>query len=268
MCELFCMSSRQPATVTLSMDEFARHGGLTGPHADGWGIAFFDTRDVRLIKEPEAASDSPWLAFLKRHEIRSTTVISHIRHATSGEKRLSNTHPFAREMGGRMHVFAHNGTLSGADGLKCGGPCRPVGDTDSERAFCYLLGRLAAVWPTDGSAPARDVRIDTVVAVAAELRNLGPANFVYSDSELLFAHGHRRLKSIGGPIEPPGLHLLCRHCVGEDGTLETDGLSIDQGDQEVVLAASVPLTNEGWQPLDEGELVVLERGRIVERRLP
>ena len=65
MCELFGMSSKLPATVNLSMEEFARHGGLTGPHADGWGIAFHDGADIRLLREPEPAADSPWVAFLR-----------------------------------------------------------------------------------------------------------------------------------------------------------------------------------------------------------
>jgi len=30
------MSSNVPATVTYSLEEFSRHGGLTGPHKDGW----------------------------------------------------------------------------------------------------------------------------------------------------------------------------------------------------------------------------------------
>ena len=263
MCELFAMSSRVPATVSLSMDEFARHGGLTGPHADGWGIAFYDVRDVRLIKEPEAAADSPWLQFLKDHEISSTTVISHIRQATKGERRLSNTHPFAREMAGRMHVFAHNGTLSGAEDLTPG-RSKPVGDTDSERAFCHLLGRLEPLW-SDG-APSLDTRIDAVTAFAADMRSRGPANFVYSDGECLYLHGHRR-KCANGTIEPPGLYILCRHCVSGGNVVEAAGLSVEDSDQDIALAASVPLTEEAWDPLAEGEIVVLSRGRVVERRL-
>ena len=48
MCELFALSSLHPATVRLSFEEFSRHGGLAGPHKDGWGIVFYDGRDVRL----------------------------------------------------------------------------------------------------------------------------------------------------------------------------------------------------------------------------
>ena len=34
----------------------------------------------------------------------------------------------------------------------------------------------------------------------------------------------------------------------------------------MVLVASVPLTDEGWQPLAEGEVLVIEAGSIVARR--
>jgi predicted glutamine amidotransferase len=32
------------------------------------------------------------------------------------------------------------------------------------------------------------------------------------------------------------------------------------GEQQVFLVASVPLTDEDWQPLDEGEIVVISHG--------
>jgi predicted glutamine amidotransferase len=33
--------------------------------------------------------------------------------------------------------------------------------------------------------------------------------------------------------------------------------------QEVVLAASVPLSNENWIAMEEGEIKVLQNGRII-----
>ncbi len=35
MCELFALSSRLPATVSLSLKTLAEHGGGSAPHADG-----------------------------------------------------------------------------------------------------------------------------------------------------------------------------------------------------------------------------------------
>jgi predicted glutamine amidotransferase len=44
MCELFAMSSRHPTDARASLEAFARHGGLEGPHKDGWGLATTPTR--------------------------------------------------------------------------------------------------------------------------------------------------------------------------------------------------------------------------------
>jgi glutamine amidotransferase len=265
------MQSRFPATVRMSLEAFSRHGGLEGPHKDGWGIAYYEDGDVRLVKEPEAASDSACLRFIQDHPFRSTTVLSHIRKATQGRRTLANSQPFTRELGGRMHVFAHNGDLDGARlrDLFPLGAYRPVGETDSEHAFCAMLHGLAPLWRAADLPPALGERLALVSQFAAGLRALGPANFLYSDGDALFMHSHRRSHPDG--IRPPGLHLLCRTCAAESGTYRSDGLRIEAGHdlQEVVLAASVPLTaGESWQPLAEGEVVAVQGGRIVARRAP
>lgn len=273
MCELFAMSSLVDATVRLSLEEFSRHGGLTDKHRDGWGIAYYEGNDARIFKEAAPASGSAFIRLIQEHPPASHIVVSHIRLATQGDRGFGNCQPFARELGGRMHVFAHNGHLQ-RDRLVAEqtlGSYRPVGDTDSEHAFCALLERLRPLWLRSEAMPSSSERIEIVAAVAAQLRPLGPANFVYSDGDLVFVHGHRRTQSQNRGILPPGLHLLTRTCAPEGDGLEVKGLRIDAAParQQVVLIASVPLTDEaGWQPFEEGELVALRRGNIVARRLP
>jgi glutamine amidotransferase len=146
MCELFALSASEPVDIKLSLGELARHGGETGIHSHGWGVAFLDGRDVRLIRDPSAAAFSPWVQCLQAHAIRSDTALAHIRHATHGAVALSNTQPFARELWGRVHVFAHNGHLgewTSPDNMSRH-RFRPMGETDSEGAFCLLMERLAA----------------------------------------------------------------------------------------------------------------------------
>jgi glutamine amidotransferase len=65
MCELFAMSSAPPATATYSLEVFSRHGGLAGPHKDGWGIAHDAGGDVRLLEETRPASESACLRFIQ-----------------------------------------------------------------------------------------------------------------------------------------------------------------------------------------------------------
>lgn len=265
MCELFCLSSRLATVVSFSLEAFARRGSRDGRNVDGWGVAYYDGCDVRLYREPEPAGDSIWLSFVERRRVASTLVLSHIRHATRGRISLANTQPFARELGGRLHVFAHNGRLDDIEIRHAGewNRFRPIGDTDSEIAFCILLERLSELW-RGHVEPSLDNRLAIVERFAADMRQLGPANFIYADGNMLFAHGHRRIQA-DSMIAPPGLWQLQRRCsvdVDVDALREA-GVAIEpvRQDQEVTLLASVPLTAEPWRPLAEGEVLVVKNGR-------
>jgi predicted glutamine amidotransferase len=263
MCELFALSSRLPTEVRFSLETFSRRGGLAGRNKDGWGLAYYVDNDVRLIKEPEPAAGSACVRFLQEHPFASSVVVSHIRKATRGMPAMRNCQPFQRELGGHVHVFAHNGDLDPAR-LRARlplGAYRPVGDTDSEYAFCALLDRLAPAWLGE-SPPALERTHRIVEEFAAAIRELGPANFIYTDGEVVFVHGHRRMHGDGLPPHAPGLHVLQRHCGSHASAWHADGLQLAaRPEQDVLLAASVPLTDEpGWRALAEGELVVACRG--------
>lgn len=263
MCELFAMAGRHPTDVRASLEAFARRGGPDGRQKDGWGVAYYVDRDVRLVKEPHPAADSACVRFLQDHPFESDIVVAHIRKATRGSLAMSNCQPFARELGGRMHVFVHNGDLDPAV-LAARFPLRrfrPVGETDSEYAFCVLLDRLFEL-ESATPMPALGDRRAIVERFASDLRELGPANFIYADGEALFAHGHRRFHGDGLGIRPPGLHVLRRRCPVRS---LPGGLPREGEGQAIVLLASVPLTDEpGWRPLDEGELVVAMHGAPVD----
>lgn len=263
MCELFAMSARLPATVRMSMEEFSRHGGLSGPHKDGWGVAWYDERDLRLVKERFPAAGSACVRFLQDHPFASTLVLGHVRKATRGDVALRNCQPFVRELGGAWHAFAHNGDLAGIDDAPRLGAhrFRAVGETDSERAFCALLERMAALW-IDGRTPALDARRQVVEDVAGELRGLGPANLLYCDGDALFVHADRRHQR-DDTIRPPGLWRLDRACTA-GGRLECEGLGIvtHPQSQQVVLVASVPLTAEPWTPMARGEVIAMRLGAL------
>lgn len=268
MCELFGKSSLHPATINLSLPTFAAHGGRTGPHRDGWGFAYYEDSDVRVIKDAGQAADSPWLRFIEDQGLEARTVIGHIRNATTGAISIANTHPFCRELGGRMHVFAHNGVVDaiiGRDDFPLGA-FRPLGATDSEYAFCVLLARLAELWRSSGGLPPRAARMKLVVDFAAALRPYGAANFLYSDSHTLFVHSHRRRRD-DGSMSVPGLHMLASY--GED-EIEGGGVSVasDGPGQQSVIFASVPLTQRGWIAVPEGAVLAVEAGVVADAHEP
>lgn len=261
MCELFALSARAPTTVSLSLETFAQRGGHSGPHADGWGIAYHDGRDAMIVRDTHPAADSPWLPVVAGNAPKTPLVISHIRKATQGAVVLANTQPFRRECGGRIHVFAHNGDLDGIDVPK-GARFQPVGETDSERAFCLLMHRMAALWNLPDVVPPLRERAAAFSAFCEDMRHRGPANFLYTDGTHLFAHGNERTQS-DGKRRPPGLHVLCRTCSVDTEALKADDITIGGESQRVLLFASVPLSDEPWRPLKEGEIVIAEAGAIV-----
>ena len=62
-------------------------------HTDGWGIATYLNGKPNLQKKTGAAfSDQLFSDTAER--TYSTTIVAHVRHATVGENKLENTHPF------------------------------------------------------------------------------------------------------------------------------------------------------------------------------
>ena len=262
------MSSRYPTCVGFSLETLARRGGHEGPHKDGWGVAYFEDNDVFLLRESSPAAESGLVKFMEKNGPPSNLVISHIRLATQGEPALRNTQPFQRELAGRAHVFAHNGNMPEISDSFCLDSCRftPVGDTDSEFAFCGLLDRLGRLWEQAKDVPPSvESRLDVVAGYAAELRSLGPVNFVYSDGDTLFVHAHRRIQPDGG-IRPPGLHLLVHSRDEQAVDLSESGIMLAPFRQEMALVASVPLTDEPWEPVEEGQVIALTQGQVRARK--
>ncbi len=190
MCELFGMSSKLPTNVTFSISVFGERGGHRGPHRDGWGIAFNEGHDFRIIKEAAPASDSACLRFIEGHDFKSRIVISHIRRASDPTSpSFTNSHPFARELYGLTHVFAHNGDVRSvfADSRFAPNYYFAQGDTDSERAFCSLMDRLRAALSPD-TAVDLSVKLPIIEEWALEVSKFGIFNFLLSDSRYLYAH--------------------------------------------------------------------------------
>ena len=105
------MNCNVPTDICFSFTGFQARGGATDIHRDGWGIAFFEGRAVRLFLDPQPSCDSPVAELVRHYPIRSLNVIAHIRKATQGPTGLENTHPFMRELWGHYWIFAHNGNL-------------------------------------------------------------------------------------------------------------------------------------------------------------
>ncbi len=246
------MNCNVPTDIVFSFTGFAMRGGRTDTHHDGWGIAFFEGAGVRHFVDHQAAVASPVAELIKRYPIKSRNVIAHIRKATQGHVALENCHPFVRELWGRYWVFAHNGDLKQFHPA-LNGPFRPVGNTDSELAFCFLLQELRARFG-DVAPPLAQLRAALAELVGAIARH-GAFNLMLSDGSALFAHCSTRLCYVVRQYP-----FLTAQLSDED--VSVDFSQVTTPEDRVAIIVTEPLTtNEIWTEFFPGELKVFVDGQ-------
>lgn len=257
MCQLLAMNCNVPTDICFSFAGFQARGGATDVHGDGWGIAFFEGRGTRVFLDPKPSSVSPVAELVRSYPIHSKNVIAHIRKATQGVVALENTHPFMRELWGRYWIFAHNGNLPDFS-PPLDGSFTPVGETDSERVFCWLLQNLRQRF--DGRAPDRSMLFDVLHELTLDLSTRGSCNYLLSNGDCLFAHCSTQLSYIVRQA-PFAVAHLC------DQDLTIDFSDVTTPDDRVAVIATVPLTdNEEWLPMPVGSLWLFAEGEPITHR--
>jgi len=171
---------------------------------------------------------------------------------------LENTHPFVRELWGRYWIFAHNGTLENFS-PQLEGYYRPVGSTDSERAFCYLLEALRRRFPDE--QPPLEQCFELIDDLTHELARRGRFNYLLSNGEYLVVHCTDNLCYILRHAPFAQAHLI-----DDDVTVDFDALTTP--DDKVAVIATTPLTdNEVWTKMRPGELIAFRHGDAALRRV-
>lgn len=259
VCELLGMSANVPTDLCFSVAGFLRRGGATGPHRDGWGIAFYEDDGYREFRDPHPSIESPIARLICDYPIKSRIVISHIRQANVGAVNLGNTHPFSRELWGRHWSYAHNGQLDSSFATTLPlGLYHPTGSTDSEHAFCWLLDQIRQAFPE----PPKDPRQlwDLIHQCCEQLRQMGVFNMLLSDAQYLYGFCTTKL-----------VHITRRAPFGEarlmdmEMTIDFSGCTTEH-DVVTVIATQPLTTNEEWTPFEPGELVIFEEGEVMGRR--
>ncbi|MGY5874277.1 MAG: class II glutamine amidotransferase [Candidatus Thorarchaeota archaeon] len=263
MCDLLGMSFNIPATISL--DVFQTHGK---ENPDGWGVGYYNEHGLQLIKEPAPATDSTLYDFVESH-MKSKLFLSHVRRTTMGIRSYLNTHPFYRitKIGDARteYTFAHNGTLQNIEKLKLNS-YQPLGETDSERAFCYILDAISerkiVTWTQDDFAFLNDL-----------LREINDQsntfNCLFSDGTHLFCYSDENRHNDGLRFvkrdHPFGLFDLVRQ-EEKLGLIEIRSVNVsDVTDPDATgyLIVTEELTDEDWIDFEGGELVVFRNGAIV-----
>ena len=213
---------------------------------DGTGLGYFAPIVGAVIdKEPLPAYEDPASVREAKH-VSSTTFVSHIRYATTGERTTENTHPFA--MDGML--FAHSGMLQDLDALEShlGRDMRFVGgETDSERYFALVAKEIR----TRGSIGSG---ISAAVNWIAENLHVSSLNFVLATGNELWAFRYPETHRLFVLERGPGGELGGRDLHHVSGTMRVHVPDLRRHPSVVV--ASEPLDDTtGWRPLESGELV-------------
>ena len=256
MCELLGMECNVPTDIVFSFSGLAMRGGHKGPHADGWGLALYDGHAVRMFLEPTAAAHSTLARFVKENPIKTLLAVAHVRKKTRGKTSLANTHPFVRELWGRAFTFAHNGTVKKVRRFPLG-KFQPIGETDSEYAFCVLLAAIERALPHFPKTPRERSRFYEIVAEAASrIGESGTFNFLLGDGTHLFGRCATKLSYIirKAPFRVATLR---------DDDVVVDFSSVTTPRDRVAIVATEPLTrDEEWTIGTPGTLWVFQQGRL------
>ena len=226
-------------------------------HRDGWGIGYFDGDQPRVIRRPTAASDDAEFRDAAG-QIRSRTVIAHVRQASVGDLCVANSHPFTL---GRW-IFMHNGTVTGFENIRPGLVEETApdlrhqvgGTTDSEQVFFWLLSRLrsrgeSAEGPCRDLATVADEMAEAIRTLDARSAATGPneptrLNFVLTDGAVMVASRWKH-----------SLFWTNRH-----GPLQADGAA---GPVRGVAVASEAIGDPPWAEVPDGHILTVDADSVV-----
>ncbi len=229
----------------------------------GWGFAWYPRGDnaAVVIKDPTSIGENAMTKVLRDWErFQSCVFVCHIRGAA---QRITqqDTHPFERSYAGRDWIMAHNGDLVGdldaTFPLEVQSPFEPIGLTDTEHVFCWLLSQVRGM----GARCLADIGWHKLYTWFGELNRHGTANFLLSDGQdLVVYHDKDRFN---------GLHWTRRLPPHASFKLENDEVLLDFSDEmdtnrTVVVVSTRPLAgDEGWKAMEGGQMLVLRRGSMV-----
>nr|MBP9651689.1 class II glutamine amidotransferase [Brachymonas sp.] len=162
-------------------------------------------------------------------------------------------HPFVRELWGHYWVFAHNGHLENFH-PRLHSHFHPVGDTDSEWAFCWIMQEIAKA---HAALPPVNELTRTLAELVPQIARHGTFNMLLSNGTALWAHASTQL------------HYIVRQAPFATAQLSDEDLQIDFAEHttpldRVAVIATQPLTrNEQWTALAPGALMVFVDGQPV-----
>ncbi len=256
MCRFLAYLTREPTAPAelLADDTLAAFVSLSRENKDGWGIGWRDEEnEIRVAKAAEPAQGSAGFDRLAR-TVRTDSLIMHLRWATRGlGLDLEDTHPFFRDgrEAGRGVAFAHNGAVKPVTALEELVPADRLeeleGSTDSERLFVAMIAALRSDSDEEG-------------ALRKLLREVGE-RCAYTSLNCLLLTPERLYAVCSYDAAHPDARLLL------DRDPDYFRLWYRSSPGSLIVASTGWRAHGGWETLESGQALVVERGSLEKRIL-
>lgn len=262
MSELVGLSFDQAASPYLAFDD---DPASVAALRNGWGVAWYpnDELGAASIRDPTSGLSAGVTDVMADWGMmRTSLLMAHLRGAAK-RATYRDTHPFVRNFGGRSWLIAHNGDLIGDLTRELPLPdhpsLRPIGPTDTEHLFCWLLGHLVEA----GVETMEDFGFARLLELLQRANELGTLNLMLADGSTLLAYrctsGFQPVYA--GRFVPPH---------GSDGELHLTraGISVRLGghqdwNRSGVVVSTIDFDDEHFQVIEPGGYVATQGGKVV-----
>jgi glutamine amidotransferase len=253
MCRLLGLIANKPVDLRFSLTEGPKTlADMSKQNPDGWGLGWYQDGQPKIEKEPRQAGDSE--QFLRTSAEGSSHIfVAHVRTATIGSLTKHNCHPFRS---GKW-LFAHNGTIYEHESLRqhlSHSHQKAIqGETDSEVFFHWLLQNIES----------SDSVIEGLKSAIQAIPDYTALNFLLSDGDVLYAYRDANVSEsyytlywvVRSPEQEGGFVA---------GSKEVKALfeSKKLRGERAVLVCSERLTEEPWEEIPIGSLLVVDKNLI------
>jgi len=238
----------------FSLEKFKKYGNS---NPDGWGIGWYENSKPLIFKQPLATTDEDSKYDEYKREVKSDIILTHVRPGTHGSNAFENAHPFNY----KNYIFAHNGIVEKAyiaSKLKKEYKTLIQGQTDSEVYFYFIIQNI-------------EEKNDIIEGIRSSIKiisqaNNGGLNFLLSDGINFYAFRYSSYSSgyytlyylVRKFWSSPYLEYLSKETLllikSKDANLE-----------QAVVFCSEKLTEENWQEIENGQLMVVNEKLVIDK---
>lgn len=262
-----CCTINVSAAFSSELSGFSFNEAVQGRHIfsvfrhreqpEGWGLAFYPDESLQLFRETKKALECDLAGFLIEYDyLKAPLLIAHVKGST-GTQTHETTYPFQRELNGKRYVFVHCGSLSDFQQQLKLERFKPMGESDSEHLFCYILGLIEE----EGIQTWDNAKFEWLQGILREANGLGTLNCLLSDGDYLFAYHDKKSGENFLHYKERKAPYGTVHFV--DTNEDIDLSNVYPSSASGYIFCTKPLTIEQWTSFGHGQLVVLKSGTIV-----